>query len=144
MTGLCLTSGLLAAQVVASSFTLAWTHSIEKILWEEDWRVTPSALVLEEARIRGTGAGMEPPPGARLVDGVWHYGADRRLPHLALTHSPWAAAYRLCLGGACRRLAEHLPGLPDIAVIELRPCPMAKPNASIGATGIRARAGSAS
>ncbi len=128
MSGLCLTSGLLAAQVAASSFTLGWTHSIEKILWEEDWRVTTAALVLEEGRIRGSGAGMEPPPDARFEDGVWRYRADRRLARLTLTHSPWAAGYRLCVDGACRPLAEHLPGLPDIALIELLPCPAAKPS----------------
>lgn len=142
MSGLCLTSGLLAAQVAANSFTLGWTHSIEKILWEEDWRVTPSALVLEEGRVRGSGAGMEPPPGARFEDGVWHYRADRRLPRLTLTHSPWAQGYRLCLAGACRPLAEYLPGLPDVAFIELLPCPTSSPSGGIGSADDRARAGS--
>ncbi len=144
MTGLCLTSGLLAAQVAASSFTLGWTHSIEKILWEEDWRVTPSALVLEEARIRGSGAGMEPPPGARLEAGVWHYRADRRLARLTLTHSPWAADYRLCLQGACRPLAWHLPGLPEVAVIELRPCAMVEASGRMDTANNRGRAASSS
>lgn len=122
MSLLCLASGMLVAKLATSTFTLAWTHSIEKIRWEEDWQVTRTELVLTEGRIRGSGAGMEPPAGARLQDGVWHYHATRRLPRLALTHSPWAAGYTLCTPAGCRPLADHLPGLPETAVIELFPC----------------------
>ena len=72
--GLCIWAGAtLLATLPIIDFTLAWTHSIEKIRWEEDWRVTPDGLEIVEARIRGTGAGMEPPEGAELRDGIWHY-----------------------------------------------------------------------
>src|SRR5688500_11742053 len=35
----CLAAAGLAVEIVAASFTLAWTHTIEKTVWEEDWRV---------------------------------------------------------------------------------------------------------
>jgi hypothetical protein len=121
---ICLSAGALAAVVAAEAFTLAWTHSIEKTRWEEDWRVAAGQLHPVEARIRGSGAGMEPPAGAVLRDGVWHYRPV--LPPqagLRLAHSPYAAAYTLCIAGGCRPLAEHLPGIDNSAVIELRACP---------------------
>lgn len=123
MSGLCLAAGLLTATLPLSAFTLAWTHSIEKIRWEEDYRVVDSRLVLEEARIRGSGAGMEPPVGARLENGVWHY--HPRLPpleQLRLTHSPYAAGYEICNAGRCTALATILTGLPEFALIEVSAC----------------------
>jgi hypothetical protein len=68
---LCLAAGAVAASLAVETFTLSWAHSIEKIRWEEDWRVEGHALVITEARIRGSGAGMEPPEGAVLTNGVW-------------------------------------------------------------------------
>jgi hypothetical protein len=70
---LCLTAGTVSVVLVANAFTLAWTHSIEKIRWEEDWQVVGERLQVVAARIRGSGAGMEPPAGAVLQEGVWHY-----------------------------------------------------------------------
>ncbi len=121
---LCLAAGAVSAALAIDGFTLAWMHSIEKVRWEEDWRVAGHALVITAARIRGSGAGMEPPPGAVLKDGVWHYRPV--LPPqkvLRLTHSPYARGYELCVEGRCRRLADHLPGIDNNAVIELRECP---------------------
>ena len=64
------------------AFTLAWNHTIEKIRWEEDYRVTPDGLLLGEARVKGSGAGMEIPDDAELRDGAWHY--QRQMPALPL------------------------------------------------------------
>ena len=123
MSGICFAAAMLAAVLPAQEFTLAWTHSIEKVRWEEDWRSEAGTLVLVEARIRGSGAGMEPPAGAVLKDGAWHYRpAVPPLDRLLLSHSPYAAGYQLCLTDACRPLADMLPGLADIAVIEITPC----------------------
>jgi hypothetical protein len=120
---ICLSAGVLAATVAAQSFTLAWTHSIEKIRWEEDWRIAGDRLEITEARIRGSGAGMEPPAGAVLRAGIWHYRpAIAAQAALRLTHSPHAAGYELCAEGPCRPLAELLPGLPENAVVEIAPC----------------------
>lgn len=120
---LCLAAGALAATLALQGFTLAWTHSIEKTRWEEDWRVERGRLVIDEARIRGSGAGMEPPDDARLENGVWRYRPA--LPpqeKLRLTHSPYATGYEICIAGRCAPLAERLPGLGANAVIELAPC----------------------
>jgi hypothetical protein len=54
---LCLTAGTVSVVLVANAFTLAWTHSIEKIRWEEDWQVVGERLQVVAARIRGSGAG---------------------------------------------------------------------------------------
>lgn len=121
---LCVAAGAVTAVLAIDAFTLAWMHSIEKIRWEEDWRIAGRALVIAEARIRGTGAGMEPPAGARLANGVWHYRpATPPQAVLRLTHSPHTAGYELCVDGRCRPLADHLPGIDNTAVIELRECP---------------------
>ncbi|TRZ90126.1 MAG: DUF1850 domain-containing protein [Rhodocyclaceae bacterium] len=116
-------AGAVSAVLAIDSFTLAWMHSIEKIRWEEDWRVQGKTLVITEARIRGSGAGMEPPPDAVMKDGVWHYRP--RLPPqavLRVTHSPYTRGYELCSAGHCQPLADHLPEIENIAVIELRGC----------------------
>jgi hypothetical protein len=121
---LCLATGVVAATLAVESFTLAWTHSIEKIRWEEDWRIAGPSLVLAEARIRGSGAGMEPPPEAVFEAGAWHYHpALPPQPVLRLTHSPYAAGYELCDAGRCVPLVDHLPGIDNNAVIEIRSCP---------------------
>ncbi|HCN88979.1 MAG TPA: DUF1850 domain-containing protein, partial [Oxalobacteraceae bacterium] len=39
MTGLCLAAAGLAITLPLQAFTLGWTHSIEKIRWEEDYRI---------------------------------------------------------------------------------------------------------
>ena len=80
---------------------------MEKTDWQEDWRLTPLGLELVQARIKGPGAGMEPPPEARLVDG-WFQWAPKRapLPELVLANSGAAGEWRLCSAGNCRTLSE--------------------------------------
>ncbi len=101
--------------VPRTDFTLAWTHSIEKTRWEEDYRVRPGsgrapALQLAAARIRGSGAGMEPPEGALLRGGWYHYTpAVQPAGALRLTRSPHTADYEWCADGHCRPLGELLP-----------------------------------
>ena len=64
---LCFATASGVKALALSAFTLVWTHSIAKVDWQEDWRVTPAGLELTQARVKGTGPGMEPPPEARLV-----------------------------------------------------------------------------
>jgi hypothetical protein len=110
MTGLCLAVGALTAKLAISSFTLAWTHSVEKQAWQEDYRVTAAGLVLDEARIKGSGAGMDPPQGAVLRGGWWHYRPNLPpLPRLILARSHAVADWRLCVAGSCRPLGTYLP-----------------------------------
>ncbi len=125
MSAICLAAGLLLAPV-GEAVTLRWTHSIQKTLWEEDYRVVGRALIVDSARIRGTGAGMEVPDGAAFHDGAWHYRpALPPLPVVHLRHSPYVAPYTLCAAGVCRSAPEWLPGLPDDAILSLQPCPTA-------------------
>ena len=119
---LCLAAGAVAATLAIESFTLAWTHSIEKLRWEEDWHVAGPTLVLTEARIRGSGAGMEPPAGSVLHDGAWHFRPrDRWLRELQLARSEFTPDYQLCFAGRCRPLA-HWQSV-QAGPTTLRPCP---------------------
>ena len=103
--GLCI--GILAAGVVhvlpTDSFTLRWTHSVERTPWEEDFVVQGTALQLREARVTRSGAGMDPPPAATWSDGWWRYHpALGLLPEVILANSEFADGYVLCWhGGSC-------------------------------------------
>jgi hypothetical protein len=111
MLGLCLARGSLSVAIAASQFQLSWTHSIEKVRWEEHWRVTPTGLVIDEALVRGSGAGMEPPEGAVLRDGVWHYRPA--LPPQAsvtLAASGFTPDHTLCTNGLCKALQAWIGG----------------------------------
>ena len=116
MIGVCLgVAGVVWSQLAVADFTLAWTHTIEKIRWEEDYHATSQGLVLGEARVRGNGAGMEIPDDAKLADGSWHY--RRHLPPLQplkLGRTPQAGDYELCFNGRCHAMAQWL-GPPTAA-----------------------------
>ncbi|MBX3619123.1 MAG: DUF1850 domain-containing protein [Rhizobacter sp.] len=91
-------------------FTLAWTHSIEKIEWREDYLAAGGWLLLEQATIHGNGAGMDVPDDAQHIPGGWRYRPALRWHHtLRLTRSPYTADYRLCFGGHCSPLTRWLP-----------------------------------
>jgi hypothetical protein len=101
--------------------TLAWEHTVEKIRWEEDYTASASGLVLTEARLKGTGAGMEMPPDATLRGGAWHYRpALPALQSLYLRNSRLPLGYELCWGGRCTRLAALIG--PDDRLLALMPC----------------------
>jgi len=118
---LCLAALGLLVPLGADHLTLAWTHSVEKILWEEDWRETPAGLVLDEARVRGSGAGMDPPPEARFDGHAWRWHpALQPLPEVALRRSGATADWRLCIDGACRPMGDLVPAEAD--PVRLRPC----------------------
>ena len=106
---LCLASAGVVKALAVAAFTLVWTHSVEKVDWQEDWRVTPHGLELVQARVKGSGAGMEPPADARLIDGWFQWRPKRApLPELALGNSGVAGEWRLCGDGQCRTLSEIL------------------------------------
>lgn len=89
--------------LAAAAFTLSWTHSVEKTRWEEDWRITSAGLQIVEARIQGSGAGMEPPEGSRLVRGWWVYVPDvKALPSIVLAASgATGEGWTICDKGSC-------------------------------------------
>ena len=79
---------------------------MEKTRWEEDWKVTPAGLQIVEARVKGSGAGMEPPEGAVLEDGWWVYAPKLAAqPELALAASGATGdGWTLCAAQACIEL----------------------------------------
>lgn len=119
-----LAAGQIMARLPTDHFTLRWQHSVEKVPWEEDYRLTREGLLLAEARVRGSGAGMEPPPGAELVNGVWHYRPQQAspLPRLELARSRFVADYTLCVAGRCAALQEIAPALGPDQGVALAPC----------------------
>lgn len=124
MSALCVATlaGAVLASVPGTGFTLSWTHSVEKTEWREAWRIDGGRLVAEEARIRSTGAGMEPPADARLSDGWWVWRPDLPpLERIVLAASSFTADHTLCVGGECRPL-HGWAGPADGRPIILEPC----------------------
>lgn len=113
--------------VPVQAFTLAWTHSIEKIRWEEAYRVQKDAaglpvLIAGEARILGSGAGMDPPPDAKHHADGWYSYQPKTPPLqvLRLTRSAYTADYDWCVQGRCRPLRAIMPTDGDVTL--LKPC----------------------
>lgn len=118
---LCLVAGAAVAPLMTDLLTLAWTHSVEKVLWEEVWRETPGGLRLEESRVRGSGAGMDPGPDARLTVGAWTWApAVPLLKEVVLRRSGATADWRVCIAGSCRPMGDYVASDADPVV--LRPC----------------------
>ncbi|WP_217125350.1 DUF1850 domain-containing protein [Hydrogenophilus thiooxidans] len=106
-------------EVLGAAGTLRWRHSIEKSWWEEAYTAEPGGVRLLAARVRGSGAGMEPPPEAHFEHGVWVYRPNRLLPKVVLTHSSFAAPYEWCgEGSGCRAL------LPPASRLDAEQAPM--------------------
>jgi hypothetical protein len=105
--GLCLV-GAETLRLAVTAFTLAWTHSVEHVRWEEDWRVTPAGLELVEARVRGSGAGMDPPEGARLAGGWWTWRPERPAQRELLLAASGATGdgWTICAAGRCREVGR--------------------------------------
>jgi hypothetical protein len=77
-----------------------------------------------QARVKGSGAGMEPPPDARLVEGWFQWQPQRAaMPEVALGNSGAAGEWRLCMDGHCRTLSEifGFPIGPNVTT--MRACP---------------------
>ncbi|PBB44237.1 hypothetical protein CK222_04225 [Mesorhizobium sp. WSM3866] len=103
---LCILAAGKTVTLAVAAFTLSWTHSVERTRWQEDWKVTPAGLRVVEARVKGSGAGMEPPEGSVLRDGWWVY-APRigPQPRLVLAASgATGGGWTLCTAKGCREL----------------------------------------
>jgi hypothetical protein len=120
----CLLAAGATIRLGTMALTLAWTHSIEKTRWEEDWRITPAGLMqLEEDRIQGTGAGMEPPPDAHFDGKWWHYKPPTPpMPSVVLRRSGATADWQICIKGQCRAMGDYLPD-KDADPVTLTACP---------------------
>lgn len=111
------------ARLDTTDFTLSWRHSIEKIEWQEDWHVEPAGLTLQRARVRGSGAGMDPPPDAEVIDGWWQYDPHlARLPRLTLARSGMVPDHRLCFDDECRPLGALAGNVAEDVPLVLSPC----------------------
>lgn len=121
MTAACLLLGTVALGLAGPDFTLRWTHSVERIGWQEDWRIEGAGLRLVTARVKGSGAGMEPGEGARLVGGwwVWSPGTWVASLHLAASGAT-GGGWELCPAGAeaCIDLGQQAS-----APLVITPCP---------------------
>ena len=116
---LCMLAGGETITLAVAAFTLSWSHSVEKTRWEEDWRITPAGLEIAEARIRGSGAGMEPPDGSVLRDGWWRYVPDLSpLPEIVLAASgATEGGWLICARSRCTELGSAAEG-----PVRLKPC----------------------
>ena len=124
--GLCigLVAGTLIHPLPTTSVTLSWAHSIEKARWEEDYVVEGKVLYLREARIKTSGAGMDPPDGAVWREGWWRYRpALSRIPEVVLANSNFVEGYTLCWSpSSCQPMEAFVPkGTP----VKLTPVPCA-------------------
>jgi len=81
--------------------------------------VTEQGLELTQARVKGSGAGMDPGEGARLEEGWWVWSPDGTVaPELVLASSgTTVSAWKLCHDGGCEILGARA-GDP----VRIRPC----------------------
>lgn len=114
----CLMAGAVALALSSPAFSLTWTHSVEKVEWSEDWVVEAQGLRLAKARVKGSGAGMEPGEGAVLEDGWFVWNPGTLVPELRLAASgATGGGWRLCDGNACREIGAA----PQEALV-IAPC----------------------
>lgn len=115
----CITTAGGMIKIAATSFILSWNHSVEKLPWQEFWTVHAQMLQLTEARIKGSGAGMEPPDNAILRDGWYSYRPDlppRREIVLAASGKT-GSGWQFCSGDQCLIL-----GAEEARPIHIKPC----------------------
>jgi hypothetical protein len=128
VTGFCIGIAFSVVHVAipASHITLAWTHSVEKIRWEEDYAIRDGRIVLTAARVQGNGAGMEPEANAIRRGDWWEYKPTLPpLPKITLANSTYTADYTLCANGKCQPLAVWLgKGVDHDRPVDLFACPV--------------------
>jgi len=119
---LCLAAAGISVAIATTGFSLSWTHTVEKTEWREEWQVESGKLRLVEARVKGSGAGMEPPDGAGLEDGAYVWTpAVALLDRIVLRRDPHAGDWRLCAAGRCDAFGDWLGR--DVDPVTLAACP---------------------
>ena len=113
---ICLSAGAMVATLAVQGFTLSWVHSVQKSEIQEDYRLEAGGLMLSEARIKGSGAGFDPPPGSQLREGWWRWRPDSQHHELILARSSAPGEWRICLDQSCHPLSHYLPESGDMAV----------------------------
>jgi len=122
LAGLCLSSGALTVFLAVQNFTLSWIHSVERIEWQEDWRIASGLLVLTDSRVKGHGAGMEPSSGAAFDGTWWHSQPERTLGELVLAQYKGVADWQLCVETRCRSIGTYFSALDRSHPVRLMPC----------------------
>jgi hypothetical protein len=125
-------AGVIRSTLTVPEFTLAWNHSVQKTRWEERYRVDGGALNLIEARVQGSGAGMEPPPDARFDHGAWTWQPNTRHLELRLTQSAFAGDYAICADGHCTGMSDLTGPVDDGTIVTVRVCPDVSRRGSAG------------
>jgi hypothetical protein len=75
------------------------------------------------ARVKGSGAGMEPPPEARLAGGWFEWQPKRApMPEVVLGNSGLAGEWRLCHDGKCQTLSAIFEHPIGMNVTTMRAC----------------------
>jgi hypothetical protein len=121
----CFIAGAVTKALQVTAFTLAWTHSVERTDWQEDWRVSHDGLTLVEARIKGSGAGIDPPPDARLIDGWWRWNpVPVNRGEVVLGHSGAVGDWRICTAGTCAPLHEIIGVGGTAGPVIMQACPV--------------------
>ncbi len=120
---LCVASAVAALSLAGNAFVLSWTHSVERTEWQEHWLVVEGGrLQMDWARVKGSGAGMEPAPDAVLRDGWWVY-RPKLPPQTSVTLAVSGATvdgWRLCVdGGACHDIEKLVAGGGPIDAVRL-------------------------
>ena len=76
-----------------------------------------------QARVKGSGFGMEPPAEARLVNAWFQWRPDRPpIPEVVLGNSGVAGEWRICGDGRCRTLSDIFGHSVGVGVVTMRAC----------------------
>lgn len=125
MAGLCLALGAVIVALGSDAAELRWTHSVQKTQWREHWRATENSLVLDQAAVQSSGAGMEPGENAVLRDGFWIWRPS--LPPqkaVTLTRSPFTGEdWQICVpDSGCRPVGSYFTDIAPDQAVTLQPC----------------------
>ncbi|WP_404861950.1 DUF1850 domain-containing protein [Georhizobium sp. MAB10] len=118
---LCLSAAGKTVALALEAFSLVWTHSVEKTEWREEWRIADGLLVIERAHVQGTGAGMEIPAGAQLIDRAWVYEPDLSpRPSVIFSDAGQGSDWQICAMDRCRAMGTLLP--VSGTILEMKAC----------------------
>lgn len=106
---LCVMAGALHLLTLGEGdFSLAWSHSVTRDEWREEWHAGPAGLQLLAAEVKGPGAGLEIPENATRIKGGWRFtpslGPLAELVLAASGETP--SGWMLCQSGDCEEIGS--------------------------------------
>ncbi len=117
----CLVTAGAVVRLGTMALTLAWTHSVQKTRWEEDWQIRSGQMTIVESRVQGSGAGMEPGPNAKFDGRWWRWKPEMKpLKEVILRRSGATADWSICVRGECREMSAYVGKKAD--PVTMRPC----------------------